>query len=310
VKELRNRNEIWFFAPSIKHFQTDEFSNRSVPHFVPVSVTGSACALNCKHCGRRLLETMIPATTPERLLEVAGELKERGCKGILISGGADGRGVVPLTKFARAIARLKKEMGLLMAVHTGIVTEELAAALAQANIDCAMLDIIGADETVHEVYSLDVSARAYYQSLVNVTKYGIPASPHIVIGLHWGRILGEKRAIDWAAEFPLASLVLVVIMPLPGTEMENVQIASVSEIADVIRYARERLPDTALLLGCARPAGKEREIIDRLAIEIGVDGIAYPEDGTVAFAREKGRTPRFSELCCSLIFLGPAAPHL
>jgi hypothetical protein len=253
---------------------------------------------------------MIPATTPERLLEVAGELKERGCKGILISGGADGRGVVPLVRFAGAIGRLKKEFGLLTAVHTGIVTKELASSLAQANIDCAMLDIIGADETVREVYSLDVGASAYYQSLANVTKYEIPASPHIVIGLHWGRVVGEKRAIDFAAEFPLASLVLVVVMPLPGTEMESIRPASSEEIGEVIRYARERMPDTALLLGCARPAGKEREIIDRLAIEIGVDGIAYPEDGTVAFAREKGLTPRFSELCCSLIFLGEDAPHM
>lgn len=307
---MKEPKEIGFFAPSIKHFETDEFSNRLVPHFVPVSVTGGSCALNCKHCGRRILETMIPATTPERLVEVGGRLKERGCKGILISGGADKHGVVPLGRFASAISTLKKELGLLVTVHTGIVTEELASSLAEARVDCAMLDIIGADETVREIYSLDVGASAYYQSLVNVTKYGIPASPHIVIGLHYGKVLGEKKAIDFAAEFPLASLVLVVIMPLPGTDMENVQVASPVEIGEVIRYAREKMPRTALLLGCARPLGKEREIIDRLAIETGVDGIAYPSDGAVAFARERGLTPRFSELCCSLIFLGRDAPHM
>ena len=44
--------------------------------------------------------------------------------------------------------------------------------------------------------------------------------PHIVIGLHYGRILGEARALDIVARHRVHSLVLVVVMPFyakPGT---------------------------------------------------------------------------------------------
>ncbi|MFH1422245.1 MAG: radical SAM protein [Planctomycetota bacterium] len=307
---MEKTKEIWFFAPSIKHFDTEEFSNRPLPHFVPVSITGKACSLNCKHCERQILQTMFPATTPEQLIELAKNLKKRGCKGVLLSGGADKCGVVPLAKFTSAMSVLKKELGLLVTVHTGIVTEELAASLAEAGVDCAMLDIIGADETVREIYSLDVSAEIYRQSISNVVKHGVSAAPHIVIGLHYGRIIGEKKAIDFASEFQLASLVLVVLMPLQGTSMENIRVSSPQKVAEIIEYARKKIPHAPLLLGCARPSGKEKEILDKLAIDIGVDGIAYPADGTVAYAKQKGFIPRFSELCCSLIFLGPKASHL
>ena len=121
---------IRFFAPSIKHFEIESYANSPEPFFMPVSITGSSCALNCRHCGRKLLETMIPANTPEKLLDVAKNLAGRGAYGMLVSGGADSKGVVRLEKFAPAIRRITEELDLRVAVHTGIVTKELAQALA------------------------------------------------------------------------------------------------------------------------------------------------------------------------------------
>ena len=296
---------IRFFAPSIKHFEIESYRNSPEPYFVPVSITGGACSLNCKHCGRKLLETMTPATTTDKLLSIAQNLAKRKAYGMLVSGGADAHGVVRLEKFAGTIRRITEELGLRVAVHTGIVTAELAQALAEAKVHSAMLDIIGDDDTIHEIYGLDATVEDYRRSLENVTSVGIPASPHIVIGLHFGQVRGEYKAVDIAASFPLASLVLVAFKPISGTEMANSGVCSPEEIRDVIAYAREKLPETPILLGCARPGGEHQVKTDLYAIEAGVDGIAYPSEEAVQRARELGCEISFSDVCCSLIFDDP-----
>lgn len=296
---------IHFFAPTIKHFEIESYKNSGKPVFIPVSITSASCALNCKHCSKKLLETMTPATTPEKLFKIAERLAEKGSYGMLVSGGADRNGVVPLEKFAPVLRKIKDELGLNVAVHTGLVTPELAKALAQAGIHSAMLDIIGDDATIREIYGLDASVEDYRNSLKNITAVKVPASPHIVIGLHFGQIRGEYRAIDIASEYPLASLVLVAFKPISGTEMAESETASPEEIRDVIVYARSKLPETRILLGCARPGGRHQVITDRYAIEAGVDGMAYPSEEAVDYAREKGYEISFSEVCCSLIFDSP-----
>lgn len=305
ASSLSQARPIRFFAPSIKHFEIESYRNSPEPYFVPVSITGSACALNCKHCAGKLLETMTPATTPEKLLDVARNLAKRGSYGMLVSGGADSRGVVRLEKFAPTLRRISEEFGLHVAVHTGIITPELAQALAQAKVDAAMLDIIGDDDTIREIYGLEATVEDYRQSLENVTNAGVPACPHIVIGLHFGEIRGEYRAVDIAARFPPASLVLVAFKPISGTDMAHSKVCTPEEIRDVIIYARKKLPDTPLLLGCARPGGEHQIKTDCYAIEAGVDGIAYPAQEAVQLAKSGGSEVSWSEVCCSLIFNDP-----
>jgi uncharacterized radical SAM superfamily protein len=298
---------IRFFAPSIKHFEIESYCNSPEPYFVPVSITGNACALDCKHCGKKLLETMTSANTPEKLFNVAQNLAKRKSYGILVSGGADSNGVVPLGKFAPVMRQIREELGLHVAVHTGIVTPELAQALAEARVDSAMLDIIGDNDTIREIYSLDATVEDYRMSLENVTAMGIPASPHIVIGLHFGELRGEYKAVDIASKYPVASLVLVAFKPISDTDMEQSKVSTPEEIRDVIIYARKKLPDTLLLLGCARPGGKHQVQTDCYAIDAGVDGIAYPTEEAVQLAKSLGREIRWSEVCCSLIFNNPPA---
>jgi uncharacterized radical SAM superfamily protein len=301
----KSTRTIRFFAPSIKHFEIESYRNSPEPYFVPVSITGSACVLNCRHCGRKLLETMTPATTPEKLFAIAQNLAKRKAYGMLVSGGADAKGVVRLEKFAGTIRRITEELGLRVAVHTGIITPELAQALARATVHSAMLDIIGDNDTIREVYGLKATVEDYRRSLENITAVGVPASPHIVIGLHFGQVRGEYRAVDIAASFPIASLVLVAFKPISGTGMAKSDVCTPEEIRDVIAYAREKLPDAPILLGCARPGGEHQVRTDLYAIEAGVDGIAYPCEEAVRRAKDFGCDISFSDVCCSLIFDDP-----
>lgn len=80
----------------------------------------------------------------------------------------------------------------------------------------------------------------------------------------------------------------------------------VVELAAFFQKARAALPTTPVLLGCARPLGAVKATIDRAAVDAGLDGIAYPAEGIVRYARRHGRQPVFSETCCALLPLDHA----
>jgi uncharacterized radical SAM superfamily protein len=54
------------------------------------------------------------------------------------------------------------------------------------------------------------------------------------------------------------------------------------------------------VLGCARPLGPVKSQIDRLAVDAGFSGIAYPAEGVVAYAEARGLTPQFHDACCGI----------
>ena len=291
--------EIHFYAPGLKRYRTSEYAGQDPGRFVSVSVTGTACALQCDHCQSRVLEGMIP-TNGKGLFELAGELAARGTRGLLVSGGCDRRGRVPLLRHVPDLKRIRCELGLTIRVHPGLPDEETAAALGEVDLDGAMLDVIGAAETIREVYHLEVGVEEYEAVLARLASHGVPLVPHIILGLHYGRLLGEWRALEMIARHRPKFLVLVILMPLYGTAMAGVTPPSAEEIGGFFDLARAALPDTPIMLGCARPIGPIKAEIDRRAVDAGLNGIAYPAEGIVAYAESRGLTPQFHDACCGV----------
>jgi hypothetical protein len=123
--------------------------------------------------------------------------------------------------------------------------------------------------------------------------------PHIVVGLHYGRILGEARALEMVAKADVQALVLVVIMPFyarPGTFVTP----ATKDVGEVFLDARQALADKQVLLGCARPPGMHKRVTDAYAVMAGLDGIAFPADGIKAVADVVGRPARQEHACCSI----------
>ena len=71
-------------------------------------------------------------------------------------------------------------------------------------------------------------------------------------------------------------------------------------IDNFFETARLALPTTPILLGCARPLGAMKIEIDQLAIDAGLNGIAFPSEGIVVYATEKGLDPSFVNACCGV----------
>ena len=299
-----NGHSISFFAPTIKHYETEDFQQGCGRcYFMPVSITGAECELNCDHCGRKILMTMRAATTPDTLFDYARQIAVRGAKGMLISGGSDKNGVVPIKPFLSTIARIKQEFGFKIVAHLGILDEESVQEIKDiGGIDAALMDIVGSNETLQQVYHLKgVTCADFENSIRLLCKYGIRTIPHVVIGLHYGKIQGEYRSLETIARYPVSAVVLVGLTPQAGTKMDRITPASPCEMGEVFKQARHLFPTTPVLLGCMRPMGEHKFQTDTFALKAGLDGIAYPAEGIVAMARQMGLEPQFSQMCCSLI---------
>ena len=302
--EIRRSNfpdRIGFHAPGLKRYQTSEYSCQDAAEFVSISVTGSACALSCEHCKMQVLHGMDDLSQfGGSLFDLCSGLAERGARGVLISGGSDAQGRVPLLPHVADMVRVRRELDMVIRVHPGLPDEATCAALADVGVDGAMVDIIGHEDTIREVYHLDAAPADFDAVLERFARHGVPAVPHIILGLHFGRMLGEEQALRIVQRHPPRLLVLVVLMPIGGTPMAGVVPPPLAEIGAFFAAARTALPTTPVLLGCARPLGEVKEKIDRLAVDAGLNGIAYPADGVVAYAQEQGLEPDFINACCGV----------
>lgn len=300
-QKLRTARELSWerFGKKITFYVPGMFSYNGVKGKYPaLTITGGECALHCDHCAGKLLETMIPAPGPAQLVETCRRLKENGTLGVLLSGGCDREGRLPWDDFLPAISEIKKETGLYVSVHCGLLNEQTAVDLKKAGVDQALLDVIGDDQTYRDVYHVDFGVSRIVETLEALHRAGLPMIPHVVCGLHYGRIEGEMKAIQMIAPFQPEQVVIVSLMGIPGAPMAKLPGPRAEEIAEIIAEARLKMPGSLISLGCARERGNA--LIDTLAIEAGVNRMVIPSEEAVALAREYGLEISYQRTCCSV----------
>ena len=292
---------VRFSTPTFKEYESSELDSCGKNSFPAFSITAGGCALMCDHCEARILEPMIPAIKPADLDRKVRQLvATENLQGFLLSGGSNRRNEIRYARFYPVIEQLKHDFPhLRIAIHTALTDEAGAKEMEAAGVDVAMLDIIGAQETIRDVYHLDRPVDDFESTLAALCSTSMQISPHIVIGLHYGRILGEENALDILSRHDTKALVLVVIMPFyakPGTFATP----DTAEVGRIFLEARRRLPERQVLLGCARPPGMHKRVTDAYAVMAGLDGIAFPADGAVAVADMTGRPFHQAHACCSI----------
>ena len=298
IRKKYFNKEISFFAPGLKHYDIDGFTQKNANAFMPISLTGNACGLDCDHCDTKILDPMIPLKDIG-LYEMAQKMKAQGTEALLISGGSNKKGQVPFLKHIKDIKRIKEELNLKIIMHTGMVSDEMARGLKDAGVDGVALDIIGAQETITQVYHMDATVQDFDNTLSTLTKYGLSIRPHIILGLHYGQFLGEYQALNMIKKYPTHALVIVILTPLHDTPMFGVDPPPVEEVTQFLHHARAEMPDTKILLGCARPGGDYKKQVDMAAIQAGINGIAYPAEGVIEYARSLELQPTLIENACS-----------
>ena len=306
--------EIRFSTPTFKAYSSCEIESCGKNSFPAFSVTAGGCALMCDHCQAKILEPMLPATNPEMLDRKVRELiAAQDLQGFLLSGGSTKRNEIRYERYYPVIEALKRDYPYLkVAIHSALLDERRARSMEAAGVDTAMMDVIGSGETIAQVYHLERSVEDFEATLAALCATSMEVVPHIVIGLHYGRIVGEPRALDIVSRHPIHSLVLVVVMPFyakPGT----FETPRTEDVGRIFLEARERIADRQVLLGCARPPGMHRRVTDAYAVAAGLDGIAFPAEGALAVANAIGRPAVQEHACCSIktgrtIKIHPRAP--
>ncbi len=265
--------------------------------FTPISLTGTRCSLECKHCNSYYLKHMLDGSEGKLYPQVR-LLKERGAEGILLSGGSASDGSVPTYVCASDILKIRQEMNLKISAHTGIVDESQAHILS-GYLDMALVDVIGDDETIHDILGIDACVRDYEGSLRALSTHGIQLAPHIIVGLHNGKLRGEMKALETVRKFDPEVVVIVVFIPTKGTALEGTSPPGMEDVVRVITKAREMF-EVPLSLSCVRPGGRYRSMLDRYAILSGVDRIAVPTKNAYATSRELGlNIIEIRKMCCS-----------
>ncbi len=292
---------IRFSTPTFKEYASTELKSCGKNSFPAFSITAGACGLNCDHCQKKILEPMIPATRPDMLDKKVRQLiAEEGLQGFLLSGGSNKKNEINYARYLPVIERLKHDFPeLKIAIHSALLDAARAKAMEAAGVDTVMMDVIGDAATIEQVYKLERPVDDFEETLAALCTTSMEVTPHIVIGLHYGRILGEPRALDIVSRHAVTALVLVVIMPFyakPGTFVTP----DTADVGRIFGAARERLPDKQVLLGCARPPGMHKRVTDAYAIMAGLDGIAFPADGAVSVAHTIGRPFEQAHACCSI----------
>ena len=246
------------------------------PEFIPIAI--SKCMLNCKHCYGKFLRQMIFIDKPEKLLEFG---KKFGGNGILISGGFDKNGkLINLEKMLPSIKKLKEKF--YVAVHSGFVDKKMAEEIANA-CHIAFIDLPSAN-AIKNVIGLKVRQEDYFINMDKLIEAGIKVSPHITLGLNFGKI-EENEILDEIKNYNIEKLILNIAIPAVKTEFENV-ILDEGEVIKFIKEAKRKVK--RLAIGCMRP----RSIDEKIAKV--VREIALPSKKILKFVIEKKR------YCCGV----------
>lgn len=265
-----------------------------------VSITGSRCSLGCEHCRGKILEPMYSVGNSKELLDLCIQLEQQGALGCLVTGGSDNQGRLPWREFLEGIRKVKAHTGLHVSVHSGMLDPDTARALKEAGVDQALVEVVGAWETWSRVMHLQEGPKLLEETLDALYSSGLKVAPHIVAGIHGGEILGERKALEILKHYPVEILVWVAFMPLRGTPLGKAPPAAPQEVARLIAESRFMFPKAFISLGCARPRGRERLELERLALRAGVQRIALYSEETVEAARELGLEVEFQPSCCSV----------
>ncbi len=138
---------------------------------------------------------MIPATNPEMLdAKVRHLVETQELNGFLLSGGSNKRNEINYLRYLPVVEGLKRDYpDMRIAVHSALMKEDQAKAMESAGVDTVMMDVIGANETIEQVYKLKRPVEDFEETLAALCSTTMEVTPHIVIGLHYGKIMGEAR---------------------------------------------------------------------------------------------------------------------
>ena len=264
--------------------------------FRSISITGSKCFLNCLYCMGKYLSIMDHVYTPTEFYKwVSYLVKHKGIRGILVSGGFNRDGRLPIEPYLKVINDIKRDYGVVISVHIGLVDKELAKKIGSTGIDIVDYEFIVDPYVIRSIRNLDKKPGDYVKGLEFLEKYGPPyIAPHIPVGFRFGEIVSEYEAVDTVSMFDTYITTFIVFIPTRGTPMENYKPPKTSDIIELLRYAKRKLK-TEIALGCMRPRIVKEDVDKYVIRESLIDRVVNPSKKLI---KEYGLD--IVKACCSI----------
>lgn len=259
-----------------------------IEKFTSVSITGSACWLNCRFCRGKYLRHMTHLSR-DRAGEILRGLYESGVRGILVSGGFTREGYLPIEGFIDVLRDARRKYGFIYNAHLGLQRDRSTLEALRGIIDVVDYEFTLSNYIAKYVRGLPVNVEAYLESLKLMSDAGLHVVPHLYL---WHPGFSKevfRREVKAVEDLGLNEVTLLVYIPEPG-EATTPQAGTVLEN---LREAR-RLFNGKMYLGCMRPHYIKREL-DTAAVDEGlVDRIANPYHPLLDDSSE------IYDACCSL----------
>lgn len=244
----------------------------------------------------RPLSNMLEAKTPERLIEIANDLDDRGGLGFLLSGGCDRDGSLPLGDFLRAIESIKTTTKLKINAHIGFPRKDAIEAIVATGIDAFSITYPMSQDLGRAYFGIEDALGRYSETLRALENQGAKrAISHALIGL--GNAAEEARGLGHLRELNPSALVVIAFTPLKGTPLEGRPSTPDSQVVSFLESVHQAMPETKLVLGCMRSRGRSE--MERYLIEKILDGIVLPND-SVLKALDGEITVEKRDGCCAL----------
>ena len=224
-----------------------------------VSMTGFLCEQLCDHCGGKALRGMETPHNAGELFELAKNFEEN----ILLSGGNDYKGRVPWERFEEAITAIKKEYGLKIAMHTGVIGRGEIERIRSLGVDQILLDFILDDVVLKRNYHAPYTSGDIMSMLHDLMDSGVEPVPHLLFGME--SIESNRREIEVPSDMGIKKAILIFLVSNKKMDAESLR--------GFMRFARGEF-DGVLAIRCMR--GREKPQIDLGAVELGYDRIALP----------------------------------
>lgn len=249
--------------------------------FPSVSVTGAFCEQKCSHCQGRHLSGMVPADVIGSIPRLVGK------EGILVSGGCDASGVVPLRDRVEEIAEASRKGQV--NIHIGFSDYETIQALVDAGVHRFSVDIHQDPDVISKVLNLNRSPEEYANLLRSIRDAGGVAIPHLTLGFGNDDFM---RSAFLIAEMGFRNVVLLTIVLGSG----DFDYPDEDAVVDAVRFLMNL--GLSVTLGCMRDR-RMRSLEQRL-LDVGVTRMANPSKETVALAESKGMRLIVEYRCCCI----------
>jgi len=259
--------------------------------FPAVSVTGAKCDEMCEHCMGVHLQGMIPVSNGRELLTVAEKLLEKNCTGILISGGCDVGGKVPLGQLTNEIRNIA-DTGLSINIHAGFADKEDIENLVSAGVKRFSVDIHQDPDIISSVLHLRRDPAEYSELLDKIIDAGGVPIPHLTVGFGFSDLYLSAKLVQ---KKRLTNIILLALIPTKGTGTENVFLTEATILSAVEMLVNMGLNVT---LGCMRD--RRHRDLEIKCIKKGIRRMANPSRETLSWATSEGFEIIEEHQCCCM----------